>query len=109
MSADEQLTEALEAGETASEGAQAPPGDWDALFPEIPAPASLGAVLAGLGRLEHAVRSLETNVAALTEKIDRAEQQIGHVVDLAGPAIEQISKSPLMKLLGGKGAAKSGA
>lgn len=55
-----------------------------------------------LAEVHAALITLCDQVQVLTEKLDRAEAQIAHVVELAAPAIEQIAASPLLKMLGGK-------
>lgn len=47
------------------------------------------------------VGELLIKVDALTAKFDAASAQINGIAEMAGPAIEQISASPIMKLLGG--------
>jgi outer membrane murein-binding lipoprotein Lpp len=55
-----------------------------------------------LSEVLSAVRDLDAKVDALTSKFDKAAGQIDAVAAMAGPAIEQISSSPIMKMFGGR-------
>lgn len=54
------------------------------------------------------VRAMRAEVAELNAKFDKAAGQINAVAEMAGPAIEQIASSPLLKLMGGKRDRKAG-
>jgi hypothetical protein len=49
------------------------------------------------------IRSLREAVTELQERFDQAAGQVNNIAEMAGPAIEQLTASPMMRMLtGGK-------